>query len=285
MVEPFDETRIAEYLIAFTDGELDAEHLVALAAYIETHPRSLEILRDQRKLRDAARRVTIENTPPTPKALRNRVEQMGSPGKPTAIPFAAGPRRWATVSAAAIILLVSGAGVGYLLRTSSLATPNAKVDSQSAVPPVLISAVTKVHVDCSRFSPQVHSGPFPTTAPFSGLAEQVEREFHSKVPYPDLSSIGYSFVGAGPCREPLENTVHLLYRSVKPTIHDTLSIFVQPYTGQVKISPGDMTLVANENSPHPMYVWRTDNVVYFLVTDEMKTAEQARDAIQVAFNH
>ncbi len=94
--------------------------------------------------------------------------------------------------------------------------------------------------------------------------------------------MGYKLIGAGPCRKPLENTVHLLYRSTAKDLNDTLSIFVQPLDAQSKLEPGKFYLVSDSNSAHPMFAWRTERAAYFLVGDEMETIERARDAIAEA---
>ena len=94
--------------------------------------------------------------------------------------------------------------------------------------------------------------------------------------------MGYKLVGAGPCRKPLEGTVHLLYRSTVKDVNDTLSIFVQPIDAQTQLEPGRFYLVSDPASAHPMFAWRTARRAYFLVGDEMETTERARGALTVA---
>ena len=258
-----NESNIHEYLTAFADGELDAAQILAVLNYLATHPEALEMMRGQQQLRLEADRVVRDNTPPVPNELRQRIQSMAEKTD----------------------TLVEKAPIPSATPVSSNTSPRRRkhVWFMVAIPPTLITSVTKIHVDCSRFEPQLHAGPFPTAPPYDTLAKEVKEEFHSQVPYPDLSSIGYSLIGAGPCRKPLENTVHLLYGSTKPTVRDTLSIFVQPYTAQVQVEPGHMILVSGD-VPHPMFVWRSDRAVYFLVTDDLETADKAREVMQVAMS-
>ncbi len=94
------------------------------------------------------------------------------------------------------------------------------------VPASTVAAITGVHVDCSRFAARKHDGRIPKE--LSELSAALRQDFDRDAAYPDLSSMGYKLIGVWPCREPLENKVHLLYRSTVKDLNDTLSIFVQP---------------------------------------------------------
>ncbi|MDQ3440021.1 MAG: hypothetical protein M3478_06685, partial [Planctomycetota bacterium] len=148
------------------------------------------------------------------------------------------------------------------------------------VPPSTVAAVTGVHVDCSRFAAHLHNAEFPKE--LGARSAAVEQDFSRDTPYPDLSGMGYKLIGAGPCRAPLANTVHLLYRSTVKDLNDTLSVFVQPVDAQPKLEPGKFYLVSDPASAHPAFAWRTAGAVYFLVGDEKETTERARAALAVA---
>ena len=287
MSEALNESNIQAHLTAFADGELDAAQILEVLHHLSAHPEALEMLRIQQQLRLSAFRSIRKVTPPVPDDLKRRIDAIvandaSDRDESKRIIAQKAGFGWVWRGIAAAVLLGIGIYTGNLLPWHKAPTSVSNPELASGIPSTLIAAVTRVHVDCSRFAPQLHSGPFPTTAPLGALATDVEKEFHTQVPYPDLSSIGYSFVGAGPCRKPLENTVHLLYRSVKPTLRDTLSVFVQPYKGQVTIQPDRMILVGGADSAHPSFVWRTQNAVYFLVTDDLQIANQARDVMQIA---
>jgi hypothetical protein len=113
------------------------------------------------------------------------------------------------------------------------------------------------------------------------LAASVRQDLgREDAPYPDLSAIGYRFVGAGPCGKPLEGTVHLLYKSPRP--ESVISLFVQAHDGRFGMRPGTLHTLAGAGAPFPAYAWRTERVVYILVADDEQAADRARAAIGTA---
>ena len=143
----------------------------------------------------------------------------------------------------------------------------------------LVADVTHIHVDCSR-APDLHTAEFPKE--LGDLKGSLEKYLGRPVPYPDLNSIGYQYIGAGPCAKPLENMAHLLYRAKGGPITDTVSLFVQRDGPANKLQDGKVYWAAGKDAAHPMIVWRRDNMTFYLVGDADKPVLQAAAVMGVA---
>ena len=292
MSDPIGEHNIHEYLTAFADGELDAADNLAILDYVSQNPDMVRLMRDQQRLRLTALRAVRGSTPPVPAALRAQIESMAvaTLAADRARPAQTEARRnrahrflgvAAAVAASLLVGLVAGGLAARLLRSSPQLAPPAiaqlptPVAPAEVVPVGLVTAATRVHVDCSRLADRLHSVGYPPQ--FTDLAASVRQDLgREDTPYPDLSSIGYRLVGAGPCGKPLEGTVHLLYKSPRP--ESVISLFVQAHTGRFAMSPGTLYTLSGTEAPFPAYAWRTERVVYFLVADNEEAADRARAA-------
>jgi len=288
MTDPLDQDNIREYLTAFADGELDATQILAVLDYIRAQPETLDLIMQQQKLRVAALRTIRATAPPVPAALCERIAALAAAEsiEPEPARAAVAATRWTRppwlASVAALLFLVIGLGIGFAVLGpwGGASEKNVAAAPQPYdVPPTTVAAVTAVHVDCSRFAAHRHDGRIRKD--LGELSAAIKQDFSGEAPYPDLSAMGYKLVGAGPCRKPLEGTVHLLYRSTVKDVNDTLSIFVQSIDAQTKLEPGRFYLVSDPASAHPMFAWRTARAAYFLVGDEMETTERARGALAV----
>jgi anti-sigma factor RsiW len=146
------------------------------------------------------------------------------------------------------------------------------------VPATLVADVTRIHVDCSR-APDLHTAAFPKE--LGNLQGSLEKYLGRPVPYPDLSSIGYQYIGAGPCAKPLENMAHLLYRHKGGPITDTVSLFVQRDGSLMDLQEGKVYWAAGKDAAHPMIVWRRDNMTFYLVGDADQPVLQAAQVMGV----
>ncbi|HWE96922.1 MAG TPA: hypothetical protein VG269_23375 [Tepidisphaeraceae bacterium] len=269
-------------LTAFADGELDADLRAAVLEYLAAHPEQAARLVDEAQFRQAVARSMERAAPPAPAELRQRIERLAaepisdtrtgqgpipirrkSPGANGSV------FRW-VAALAALVCLVSGLVIGRMSGRES--------NGSRPLPPSLVSELTHTHVDCSR-APSLHNAPFPKA--LGNLEGPLKAYLGRPVPYPDLRPIGYEYIGAGPCAKPLENTAHLLYRSAREPITDTVSLFVQPYVGQVDIEEGKVYWAAGKDAAHPLIVWRKDGLVLYLVGDAPQPVSAAAGAMHV----
>ena len=286
MPGPIGPDTLGLYLTAFADGELDAADNLAVLRYVAGHPEAIAELDAHQRLRTAAMRVVASHSVAVPAALRDRIAAI-EPDFSIDVaprPMTGGPyrlMRLTAFAAAAVVLLAFGlmAGRAMTNRPVAQSAPSGPIGRPDVIPVTVVSAVTKIHVDCSRFL-AYHTGDYP--ASLQPLGEIVKTDLASDKPEPDLTSAGYTFVGAGPCGHPLDQTVHLLYRSSdkkKGSARDTLSVFVQPFTGQYDIEPGRAYLLTPADAPHPLLVWRTLKAVYFITGDDMREVNSAAQMI------
>ena len=277
MAERTGEQILRQQLTALADGELSSRQILEVLDHLATDPSALSWLKGEHRLRLEAQRAILEQTPAVPAELRERISKIASQvavaGKISPAPlWQSHAWRLASLATAAMI---AGILIGFFAHAPD-AIPVTGPPMAAVVPIALAATITHIHVDCSRMT-AAHTAPFPRE--LATLSADVQADLQRSEPRPDLSKIGYRFVGAGPCAKPLQNTAHLLYESQGGNAHDTLSIFVQPNTGQFSMQVGKVYLVSPPDSSHPMLAWRTDRVVYFLVGDAIQVVEAAKDAI------
>ncbi len=174
------------------------------------------------------------------------------------------------LAAAAAIVIVS-----VLFVYNGRRTPTSPSEAD-VIPASVVSHASAIHSGCSRLAERLHADPFPSDR--GELSADVEHDLHSDHPWPDLTSIGFHYTGAGPCGHPLSNAVHLLYHADDPHSPMTISVFVQPVTEQFTLEEGRVYTLSVAQSPFPMLAWRSKSVVYFLLADDAAT-EQAALAI------
>lgn len=291
MIEPLRPDNLREHLAAFIVGELTAEQTLAVLDHIAEHPSSIDVLRDQQRLRIAMERTLATAT--LPESLQRRLELL---------PITAAPplnqengngasqhdgSRWGgrlpvLLSMAAVVGLCIGVWSMVLLRPLTSSTPPVVINppQRQVVPLALVHAATGVHIDCSRVDEQLHAGGYPEA--LGPVANLVRQDVGTETPAPNLSSIGFHYVGAGPCANPLNGTAHLLYRKDGAVPRAAISVFAQKYNGQFELDAGRLYRVSSSEATVPMLVWRTKGVVYFLIADTESLADAALDAPAVA---
>jgi len=274
-------------LSALADGETDeltAEQREAVLRRLATEPPAAARVAVEVRLRQAVSRYMSESAPSPSDALRRWIEDMVRETAPdgastesisSKIQLRHMPGRsrifW-PAAAAAMVFLVIGLWIGSAMHgePANVAGP---------VPASLVADVTHIHVDCSR-APDLHSAAFPKE--LGNLKGSLEKYLGRPVPYPDLSSIGYEYIGAGPCAKPLDNAAHLLYRAKGGPITDTVSLFVQRDGPLKKLEEGKVYWAAGKDAAHPMIVWRRDNMTFYLVGDADKPVLAAAAVMGVA---
>lgn len=298
MAESIGQSDLYPYLTAFADGELDAAQNLKVLDYLAAHPEAISLMKEQQKLRLEAARVIRSNTPPAPASLRECITRLCSAapvGLPqtdqrnppttgaTALVTPKWPRSGWMPSVAAMLLLVGGGIIGAMMRGAGPTAAPGPHDAPLAALPVpltLVDSVVRVHVDCSRFVAPLHAAKFPQE--LGPLATAIRQDLGRDVPYPDLSTIGYELIGAGPCHAPLKGIAHLLYRSTAKDVRDTLSVFVQPYTAQLTLEPGKAYLVSLPGAAHPVLAWRTERVIYFAIGDDLEPVRGVARVVGIA---
>ncbi len=102
-------------LHAYVDGEVPADRLEAVTAWLAAHPEQAALVAAWRAQADAirARYGAITNEPVPDRLKLDQLTQQ----------HLSGGRSWAAVTAAAIIALMIGGGVGWMARGASAAAP------------------------------------------------------------------------------------------------------------------------------------------------------------------
>jgi hypothetical protein len=287
-MKSFDPHSLRDELSAFVDGELGSAETDRLLRHLLSDPEAIEALRRAQQLTVASRRAVRANTPPPSDALRERLRNLPSGFEsPSQAPMRRLARLnirpwWAALPRFAAALILVGIGVWFgqhwdRSKTAGI-SPSHEMTTAVVLPAATIAQAEEIHGFCSRLAEGLHSAGYP--ADLAPLSSSVENDLHSDHPYPNLSSIGYRYRGAGPCGVPLGDTVHLLYRSLKPGSVKAVSVFVQPWRGQFPLDEGRLYVVSLASSPFPMLAWRTERVVYFLLADDATTVQQAASLIR-----
>jgi hypothetical protein len=291
MTERFDNHSFRRDLSALADGELDLVAVEQLLRQLANDSQAVETLQQQQHLTAATRRAIRNQTPQPSQELLDRLRQIMLPKSPTEnaafSPANRGAGFWWLVSTrtlAASLLLVLGVWIGNRWRQAPSPRPNeiaiAPVPLPAPVnptdpdplPAAVISTAEEIHGYCSRLTEGLHESGYPTE--LAPLASALEADRQSDRPYPDLTSIGYRYRGAGPCGKSLPGTAHLLYRSMRPGSFQAISIFVQGWHDQYPLDRTQIYTVSVASSPFPMVVWRTNFIVYFLVADDNETVQK-----------
>jgi len=267
-------------LEAYADGELSGERLAAVERALAGDPELARRAADLRALRRRVGDLLREGHGPSA-SLRNAVAAMpmgaasardvgavrGGRGRQAGSPrHRSSPFRWVTWGSAAAAVVV----MGVVLSRNVLSPPPAQPPVQ-VVPASLVAAVTEQHVECSAIENHFLAAGFPKVRAELGPAVRGYLEHDAAVP--DLVSRGYTFAGAGPCKIPGGKTLHLLFRS--NSTGKVVSVFMQPDHGQVDIEPDRAAEAAGPGADHPMVVWRSEGVVYFLVGDSFGDVQAA----------
>jgi len=282
MSEEAQKDEAGRYLAALADGEADeltVEQREAALRHLAAQPHSAARLVAEVRLRQAVSHYMSGAAALPSDSFRQRIHDLAgaeeiAPDQASMQPSSSAtlgrprPMRAWTIwpaAAAATVFLVIGLWVGREMGGQS-------PGGAEPVPASLVADVTHIHVDCSR-APDLHTADFPKE--LGDLKGSLEKYLGRPVPYPDLSSIGYQYIGAGPCAKPLENMAHLLYRAKGGPITDTISLFVQRDGPSSKLKEGKVYWAAGKDAAHPMIVWRRDNMTFYLVGDADKPVLQA----------
>ncbi len=273
MRERMEDHDPANDLTAFADGELDAARSAEVVEYLSARPEAARAVAQSMRFRAAIGRAARTIAPPPSQVVHEQIQSLLGSDRQSAtvkgsIHIHAPGAFWFKMAVAAMLFIAVGVGFDRLVFSP-------KLTSSGPVPATLVATVTHIHVDCSR-APSEHNHPFPHE--LGDLADAVKRSLNRATPYPDLSPIGYQYIGAGPCGKLVEGTAHLLYRSTRGPVTDTVSLFIQSFHDQMPLAEGKVYWAQGKGSAHPMLVWRKGNLVFFFVGD---AAEPIVDAARL----
>jgi anti-sigma factor RsiW len=233
------------------------------------------------KLREAGRRAVAAQGLAVPPGLRGRVEALAaaqSPERPESRMSDATSPRWRIGFRMAIAaVLVLGVGSVVWMQVNRGADV---VRGSAAVPVAWVNTTSKVHIDCSKHA--AHFNPmFPRT--LHELPDSLRTYLGHDATCPDLSKLGYQFIGCGPCTVPGGKTAHLLYKHAAGGGGGPVSLFVQLDKGQLPLDDGKVYLSKDAGDGTEMIIWRGQGVVYYLVgeNDEQLTSAAGEMGVKV----
>lgn len=281
MSKRLDEDEIEAKLSAFADGQLGEHESSEVLEHLAADPDAIRRVLAQRRLRQAASRSVRAATPPVPAALRARLQALQPPVVPRPPVDPTGDRlrrigRRALVVAALAACLVLGVLVGRMLGVRP-------ASHDGVVPASFVLAVTRTHVDCSRYEDHSHPPEFP--AEEAAVPEAIRRRLGRQAFLPDLSSTGYRFAGAGACTVPGASTVHIVFRATASGTVDSVSLFIQPDVGQAAVKPETVYRLSGAESAHPVLLWRRDGLIFYLVGDDEQVVEKVKDSLNRPRRH
>lgn len=284
MANGMNESEMREAILAFADGELDADAARALLEQIADDPQVLRQALHQHQLRQAVGRV-MSDRPSAPDALRAKLIAMAAndagsdPSPSESIRFEeqrptvlARIGRWVPAAVAAVLLIGALAVYNQLI--------NEQQSEVSIVPAARIAAFEMRHMRCSRMIDTLHAD---ATLPqqINALPAALAQRFGTSPPGLDLSAVGYSFQRVGPCTIPGDNALHLIYESTNDTGHDlAMSLWIVPYTGQPQLDDGRVVQVVSPDHAHPIILWRDGQMLYYLCGDEPESMQRAVDLLR-----
>lgn len=164
----------------------------------------------------------------------------------------------------------------YSLLTTSLQAPVAYAQLSTEK----INAFGNRHSVCSKKLERLYrSSQFPVEV--AKMPEAIAASL-GKTPKGslDLSQSGYKFSKAGECRIPGQPSVHLVYRT--KTSDDAVSLWVVTYNGKPQLAQGTLYQGDPADSDHPIFFFRQDDLVYYLVGNAFDHTRVAAQELVVA---
>jgi hypothetical protein len=189
--------------------------------------------------------------------------------------WSGGPRLWMSIAAA--VLLVASAGV--LFNVVGLPEQPAGQQSLAEATPIingvprsqLVGFMTREHDRCATLSPEVMRKLSITS--LDGACAAATEYFGAPINAAELLANDYTFAGYGRCGVPGGGkSVHLVYKPRNASLQP-ISLFIQEDRGGCRLEEGRTYVVACEESPSPLFVWRREGLIFYLVSPQRMPAE------------
>ena len=278
-------------LDAFVDGELDDAARLRVLGYLAQKPEAAKGLFQRQQLKAACARVMATPTTACPADLRRRLadlaihEPLPRPAADAApaltaatdpMVISAHPRwntlvgRWSPLAAAAVFFIAA-------IVALQAARPPMSLGDGSVVPVAMVEKFQARHSRCGRQLENLFNA--ATVADPAGVSTIIHDRLGvapAATPQLDLSALGYRFAGVGDCSIPGGKSLHLLYRADPATGRDdALSLWIAPVPTPGAAASYDVPAleegraypITGDRSAHPMIVWRSAGMIYYLVGD------------------
>ncbi|MFA9479401.1 anti-sigma factor [Phycisphaerales bacterium AB-hyl4] len=293
MKKPLDDKQMRCYLSAFADGELDVEQSLQVLERMAMDPQMTRRVLHQQQLRQRVAQTMGNEKLKTPDALKQQImasaRQSSSPQQAA---NAARRNRWSLVqrwlptTIAAALLLTAlltvqfGSGGGARPGLTEYAGMNGS-DTAAVVNLASADRFGRRHVRCSRdITPLFNTDRFPDQV--TALPRSIEGLLGKKFTGPplDLSLLGYEYQQAGECLIPGSRSVHVLYRAADGSGRsDSLSLWITAENTDLDLEPGRLYTAVDDEKPHPLLIWRHEELTYYLVGDSMPRVHQVAQAM------
>lgn len=288
-------------IAALADGELDLRQQPEAFARLAQDPQAAQQfaqrVADQQAMKAAVGSAMCGPQMQCPDALKQAIRAMAGSAPATTSPAtapapAASPvantashrptvlariGRWAPAAVAAVLLLA--AGVLFQQASQSAGTTNSPM---AVLTTHRVNNFASRHSDCAK-NPDIlkdHDS-FGQAAALETLPGKLSDYFRqsSDGMNLDLSRVGYDYQMTGACSLPGSGAVHLVYRH-----HDnpnrSMSLWLKPDDGALKIEPGRLYVEAGDNLDHPVILWKSNDLIFYLVGDSLEDAHLAVDELR-----
>lgn len=201
--------------------------------------------------------------------------------------FWSGDRLRRFMAAAAAVVVMGGVVfVGQqIFQAPSAKFQSAGVFATSAERARLVNFLTGEHNACSDFGSYFSAKMNPVEA--ERARAEIGKFLNAAPVGLELEGAGYTFAGYGQCAVPGgAASVHMIYRpaanaeaGAKPGDEETavspVSLFIQKDNGWAGLEENRCYVLREEGRGSPMFVWRRDGLIYYLVNPDRPTPDDA----------
>lgn len=270
--------------MAYADGELDHAGSIRVVEQMAEDPLAAKAVLHQQQLRAAVGRVMNDDAVTAPEALRASLRGLAANTLGEATPPAARPSVigrigfWMPLTAAAGIL------IGVLVSATLFDNPGSSSGGGYAVATPLLSSAqvsyfTSRHNLCAT-SPDALMDDPDLPQSIAALPDALRQKFGTAPVGLDLSTLGYVFDAVGPCNVPGSGSVHLVYQPMPDSGHaGPISLWIRPSNPGLDLEPDKIHQVNPDANDHPVLVWRSGGLDYWLVGDSPADTEQVADRL------